>query len=111
MLVRVETRALGGSFVIVCVPGRNCILGLDGRSRLVRPAGRTASIGLFQTLGRLHQTADVNRERLSVEAARLEQHAYRSWMDCGVAAILLLVCVTFVAMVLVMRLFVKPSAI
>jgi len=45
-----------------------------------------------------------------VKAARLEQHAYRSWMDCGVAALLLLVCVTFVAMVLVMRLFVKPTA-
>lgn len=62
---------------------------------------------LFQTLERLHVSAEQNFEELAKEAERLAYYAYKA-CDWWVWGMLLIVCFTFIGMVIFMRIFPKP---
>ncbi|VDK56147.1 unnamed protein product [Anisakis simplex] len=59
------------------------------------------------TLTRLQDTAELNRTKLETESRRLEEHAYRSWCDCMYLIGIFVIVASFIAMVLVMRVFSK----
>ena len=50
--------------------------------------------------------ADVNYDKLKVEGSRLEAHVKKSF-NCWIWVMLILVCVTFVWMVIFMKMFPK----
>ncbi|MFH4982091.1 hypothetical protein AB6A40_008800 [Gnathostoma spinigerum] len=59
------------------------------------------------TLSRMNETVSRNRSNLETEGRRLEEYAYRSWCDFAVLILVLLLFWSFIAMVLVMRVFPK----
>jgi len=59
-------------------------------------------------LTRLQTVADTNRARLEVEGRRLEHHAYASFFDWLLLLVVIAVVITFIGMVLMMRIFPKP---
>ncbi|EFO15290.1 hypothetical protein LOAG_13223 [Loa loa] len=85
---------------------------LFGMVRLMKQTYSTASAVIKEdnaTLSRLHQATNNHKGSLLRESKRLEERAYRSWCDClyvlGVCAIVM----SFIAMVIIMRVFTKKS--
>ncbi|VDN40618.1 unnamed protein product [Gongylonema pulchrum] len=83
---------------------------LFGMARLMKQTYTTAGAVIKEdnaTLSRLQQAADSHKGSLLRESKRLEEYAYRSWCDLlyiiGICAIIM----SFISMVLVMRVFTK----
>ncbi|VDM09324.1 unnamed protein product [Wuchereria bancrofti] len=86
---------------------------LFGMVRLMKQTYSTASSVIKEdnaTLFRLHKATNSHKGSLLRESKRLEERAYRSWCDClyiiGICAIIM----SFVAMVIIMRVFTKKSS-
>uniref|UniRef100_A0A8R1Y6H9 Vesicle transport protein USE1 n=1 Tax=Onchocerca volvulus TaxID=6282 RepID=A0A8R1Y6H9_ONCVO len=86
---------------------------LFGMARLMKNTYSAANAVIKEdnaTLSRLQQTANSHKASLLRESKRLEERAYRSWCNCfyvvGVCAIVM----SFLAMVIVMRVFTKKSS-
>uniref|UniRef100_A0A0R3S2K5 Vesicle transport protein USE1 n=1 Tax=Elaeophora elaphi TaxID=1147741 RepID=A0A0R3S2K5_9BILA len=86
---------------------------LFGMARLMKQTYATAGAVIKEdnaTLSRLQQATSNHKGSLLRESKRLEERAYRSWCDClyiiGVCAIVM----SFIAMVIVMRVFTKKSS-
>uniref|UniRef100_A0A1I8A425 Vesicle transport protein USE1 n=1 Tax=Steinernema glaseri TaxID=37863 RepID=A0A1I8A425_9BILA len=56
-----------------------------------------------QTLSGMHVTAEANKSSLAFESKRLEHHAYRSWINCVMVAVVILVVWSFLAMVVLIK--------
>ncbi|VDN05190.1 unnamed protein product [Thelazia callipaeda] len=83
---------------------------LFSMARLMKHTYSTANAVIKEdnaTLSRLQQVADAHKGSLLKESKRLEEYAYRSWCDClyivGVCGIIM----SFIAMVIIMRVFTK----
>uniref|UniRef100_A0A0M3IRH2 Vesicle transport protein USE1 n=2 Tax=Ascaris TaxID=6251 RepID=A0A0M3IRH2_ASCLU len=61
------------------------------------------------TLSRLQDTAEVNKAKLEAESRRLEEHAYRSWCDYMYLLGICVIILSFISMVLIMRIFSKKQ--
>ncbi|PAV82082.1 hypothetical protein WR25_27000 isoform G [Diploscapter pachys] len=62
-----------------------------------------------QRLVRMQQQVDSNEERLSAESVRLARHAYKCGFDCMLVFIVFFIFISFIWMVLVMKIFPKVS--
>ncbi|KAK0422407.1 hypothetical protein QR680_007554 [Steinernema hermaphroditum] len=56
-----------------------------------------------QTLSNMHLSAEANKSSLAFESKRLEHHAYRSWINCVMVAVIIIVVWSFLAMVVLIK--------
>ncbi|KAL4002136.1 Membrane fusion protein Use1 family protein [Acanthocheilonema viteae] len=86
---------------------------LFGMARLMKQTYSTASAVIKEdnaTLSRLQQATSNHKGSLLKESKRLEERAYRSWCDCLYIVGVCTIVMSFIAMVIVMRVFTKKSS-